>query len=374
MSDSANGADRPAPRRVLYLVDALGNGGLERQMTLLAANLPPRWQPYVTALTGGPFAGEMRRLGIPLRITAAAHRFDPRKALALNRLILRLRPDIIHAWGWQSLMLAGPACLLRRPPVIDGTIQSGWVVPQHQRFGHLYHYWTSYYLPNSRAGMEAYNITPAQGSVVYNGFDEARLPASFPERPVDRGDGRFVYVMIGRMHPDKDYPTVFAAARQLEQREPGRFQFLAIGDGPLRGQWQRECADLVAAGAVSFPQPGLEVLEHVARADAGVLMTTPPIVEGCSNAIMEYMACGLPVVAACSGGNPELVRDGESGLLVPPADAAALAEALRRMRADPAMRAHMGQVARQRIREDFSLGRYVDEMVSHYDRLCHDRA
>ena len=114
-------------------------------------------------------------------------------------------------------------------------------------------------------------------------------------------------------------------------------------------------ADLVAAGRLSFPQVGIEAVEHMLSADAGVLMSDPAILaEGCPNSIMEYMACGLPVVCADSGGCRELTRDGETGFVVPPRDAGALAARLTYLRDHPDEGARMGEAGRVRVATEFT--------------------
>ena len=81
--------------------------------------------------------------------------------------------------------------------------------------------------------------------------------------------------------------------------------------------------------------------------------------EGCSNAIMEYMSCALPVVCSAGGGNPELVLEGETGYVVPPGDPAALADALALLADRPEIARRMGDAGRRRILEDFSVSRLV---------------
>jgi glycosyltransferase involved in cell wall biosynthesis len=110
-------------------------------------------------------------------------------------------------------------------------------------------------------------------------------------------------------------------------------------------------------------------------ADVGVLLTDPAWhAEGCSNTIMEYMACGLAVVATDSGGNPELVTDGASGLLVPPRELVSLVAALRALRADPAAREAMGAAGRRRIAADFTVDAMTAGFVSLYEELSGARA
>ena len=110
---------------------------------------------------------------------------------------------------------------------------------------------------NSRAGLAAWNVSPAKGRVVYNGFDESRLAAA---RRARRGRaaagpaGRFTVVMTGRMTKVKHYDVVIEAARRLREA-PGGFRFVLVGDGPDRARLLEAARDLVAAGVVEFPSP-----------------------------------------------------------------------------------------------------------------------
>ena len=180
--------------------------------------------------------------------------------------------------------------------------------------------------------------------------------------------------MTGRMVPVKHYDVVVAAARSLGARADG-WRFVLVGEGSDRDRLMREARDLIEAGTVDFPEPGFEVLELVRDADVGVLMTNPALArEGLSNSIMEYMALGLPVVCGEGGGNPELVEDGVTGFIIPPADPAALAERLAYLHDHPGP-LRMGAAGRERIARDFS----VDAMVAHGrgvragDRRCQSR-
>jgi glycosyltransferase involved in cell wall biosynthesis len=355
------------PRRVLLLVDSLGNGGAERQLALLASSLPPAWERHVWSLGGGPFVEVIRASGVPVRVCARSHRLDPRPALDLWRVLRRWRPDVVHSWGWMATAAAGPACRLLGIPLIDGTVRNGMVPLRRGLANRLSMHWAERVIANSRAGLRAYRLTPARGRVVYNGFDPARLPLCAAASPDPAGP--FTAVMTGRMVPEKDYRTFLAAARELS-RTGGAWRFLAVGDGPDRPLLLRDAGDLASRGVVAFPRPGLEVLTVVREAHAGVLMTDPARhAEGCSNAIMEYMACGLPVVCADSGGNRELVRDGETGFVIPPADTTALAGRLRWLADHPAQARRMGERGRARLLHDFTVDAMVAGTVAVYEEL-----
>jgi glycosyltransferase involved in cell wall biosynthesis len=125
--------------------------------------------------------------------------------------------------------------------------------------------------------------------------------------------------------------------------------------------------DLVDSGIVQFPEPRLEVIDLLAQSDVGVLMTNPLIwAEGISNSIMEYMACGLPVVCADSGGNREIVLDGQTGFIIPPRDARALADRLIFLYEHPEQAAQMGAAGKHRILTCFSVEKMIEQTLAIY--------
>jgi len=350
--------------KVLYLVNSLPNGGLERQLALLATSLPRDWEPRVWAMDGGPFEGFLLDKGIPVRVRRRRARFDPWPAAQLWQELRSWRPDIVHSWGWMPALAAGPLCRLLRIACIDGMIQSGALEPDFTRLKRLGMASATLVVANTRAGLRAWGIGPARGRVVYNGFDQARLkslrdgPSSDPTK--------FSVIMTGRMRPVKDFAVVIEAARLLSRAED-RWQFVLVGDGPERERLIRQAGDLIQRGVLAFPRPGMEVLGLVRQADVGVLMTDASLArEGLSNSIMEYMALGLPVVCGSGGGNPELVREGVTGFIIPPGDADALADRLTTLREDPARRAAMGALGRERILRDLSVERMVGDMLRVY--------
>ena len=352
-------------RQVLLLADGLGNGGLERQLALLAEYLPPDWERRVWSFSGGPFAEVIRAAGTEVQVHQRSAAWDIRPALPLWRLLIRRRPDVVHSQGWMGTAAAGPACRLLGIPLVDGTIRSGGLNPERGTINRWSMKWATRVIANSRAGLAAYRIGPDRSRVVYNGFDPKRL--SLTERAGAPAAGPFTVIMTGRMSEQKDFPAFLEAARQVAQTEPAAWRFLAVGDGPRRAELRRRASDLIAAGVVEFPPPCHEVLPIVRQAHAGVLMTPPHIGEGCSNSIMEYMACGLPVVCSNRGGNPELVLQGETGFLIPPADPSALAEKLRWLRAQPSEATLMGERGRARLLHDFSVENMVRGIVSVYE-------
>jgi glycosyltransferase involved in cell wall biosynthesis len=229
-------------------------------------------------------------------------------------------------------------------------------------------WWADRIIANSWAGLQAWKIGSDKGRVVYNGYDPERTPTLVQDGASSRTP--FTVVMTGRMVKEKDYRLFFAAARTLME-EPGQeWCFLAIGDGPDRITLLNETRNLVQRGVASFPDPGLEVIGLISQAQVGVLLSHPVLhAEGCSNSVMEYMMCGLPVVCSDSGGNPELVVAGETGFLIPPGDLQALVDRLVFLRQHAAEARRMGCRGQQRVVHHFSVEAMVQGMVKVYNEV-----
>lgn len=346
------------------MADSLGNGGLERQLSLVARRLPATCERRVWAMGGGAFAGELVEAGVQVMIRPRRARLDPRPAAQLVRDLLAWRPDVVHSWSWMSTLAAGPTCRSLRIPLVDASIQTGAYRPEFLRLNRLGMAFATLVVGNSHAGLRAWGIDDARGRVVYNGFDETRLPDRSRRPAGDRA--HFTAVMTGRMVAVKHYDVVIAAARLLAKQDPG-WRFVLIGDGPDRARLMESAGDLTRDRTVVFAPPGLEVLDGVADADAGVLMTDPALAaEGLSNSIMEYMALGLPVVCGDGGGNPELVVDGVTGFVISQADPESLSEKLAYLRAHPDERAAMGAAGRARISTEFSVPLMIERLLAVY--------
>jgi glycosyltransferase involved in cell wall biosynthesis len=156
-------------------------------------------------------------------------------------------------------------------------------------------------------------------------------------------------ITVGRLAAPKDTVTLVRALARV----PGRpFRATIVGDGPDRPAVEAEIRAAGLEGVVELAGERQDVPDLLADADVFALSSRS---EGAPISVLEAMAAGLPVVASAVGGVPEIVAHGATGLLVPPGDAAALAEALEQLLADPALRRRLGEAGRERVRERFDL-------------------
>lgn len=178
------------------------------------------------------------------------------------------------------------------------------------------------------------------------GSAPAAAPAAFPSsHPPIR------ILFVGRLSPEKSLPVVLDALARLPKTVA--WSFTIAGDGPERAHLESEAVRLGFAPRVQFAGwvARDRLLPHYQAADLFVFASTD---EGMPNTVLEAMACGLPVVATRIAGCEDLVEDGATGLLVPPGNPAALAQAIAQLAADPARRAAMGAAARRRAESRFS--------------------
>ncbi len=172
-------------------------------------------------------------------------------------------------------------------------------------------------------------------------------------------------VLAASLTPVKRHDVAIRAFAALRQRSRCDVHLLLLGDGPLRGELEAQAKASGVTDSVHFEGAVREVDRYLRQADIGLLTSDR---EGLSNAILEYMAYGLPVVATAVGGNPELVNE-HNGALVPAADSDALTHALAQLVNDPQAIAARGARARQDVERDYSWPRATGALEDYYREL-----
>ena len=174
------------------------------------------------------------------------------------------------------------------------------------------------FLANSQAVKEHFcqadGLDPEKVSVIYNGFDLSRLEGLAP--PNRDPDSPVIGIVANLNRPVKRVQD-FIATVGLIRQQVSNAHFAVVGDGYLRGDLEQMAAGLGLSGCVSFVGSQPNPLDFIKDFSIGVITSET---EGFSNAVIEYMACGVPVVASATGGNVELVKEGVNGHLVPVGD------------------------------------------------------
>ena len=368
--------------RVLYLVPCLMTGGLERMVFLLATGLDPeRFAPEVEVFERfGGLAAATREKGIPVRFDRRnAGPLDVRYLVRLARRLAADPPDLLHAHNATALVYGAFAA---RAAEKLGAKKIPVLYTEHDRsFGgklasRAVHFAAGRLVDRGvsvaewlKAALIRFEGFPAERlSVVPNGIEGERF-----EAPVDRLAVRAslgidpiapVAACVARLVTIKNHPMLFHAWRRIADVWPGATLLLA-GEGPKRAELEALAAKLALGDAVRFLGNRRDVPEILAASDFHVLTSDS---EGMSLTLLEAMAAGKPCVATAVGGNPEVIADGVTGLLVPKGDAHAFASAVGALVREPARARKMGEEARKRFR-----ARYTREaMVGAYEEIYRD--
>jgi len=361
--------------RVLYTIPDLCVGGAERQLVALAGGLDRRrFAPAIAVLRpGGMLESEARDAGVEVIPAPRRARLDPLPALRLASYVRRRGVDVVHTslfldgvYGRVAGVLGGARVRVASLLGIDYAKGS-----MRWRLDRLLGRVTSCLAVNSawmRREAEARGLACGRTEVIPNGVDADRFAGgdrAAARRELGLGEGDFVVAAVGRLSPEKDHATLLRCAARVAQA-CARARFVIAGDGPARPALERMVAELGLAGRVVMAGWRLDVRPVLWAADALALTSRS---ESFPNAVLEAMAAGLPVVATRVGGVPEMVREGETGLLAEAGDAAGLARHLLRLEADPGMRARMGEAGRARARDEFPLSAMVRRYERLYERL-----
>ncbi|MDQ5821324.1 MAG: glycosyltransferase family 4 protein [Actinomycetota bacterium] len=382
--------------RVLRVIARLNMGGPALHVSYLTAGLAKRG--YETTLVAGSLApGEdsmafvADELGVDVvRIDELHREISPARdviaAVRLARLIRKVRPHILHthtakagAVGRFAAVLAGDA----RPPVVVhtfhghvlrgyfGPLQTG-VFRQLERA--LARSTTALVAvsPQVRDDLVQLDVAPAtRFAVVRLGIELDQRVAQgangrvHTRRVLGIGEGPFTVGWIGRMTGIKRTDDVLLAFKSLRERGIDA-RLCLVGDGPDRDQVERRAHELGVMRETLFLGYQEEVASFFAAFDVFVL---PSANEGTPVTAIEALAAGKPVVATRVGGTPDVVRDGQDGFLVAPGDVDALADRLAELATDPKLRERMGEAARARVRERYSVERLVDDVDRLYRSL-----
>jgi len=366
---------RSPGRKICLIIDHLGMGGAQRQMIEVAKHLQaPKWQPIVISLSTEKttFANELRKAGVPVHCLAQHGALDIACLRHLTRLLRRIRPDIVHTWLFTADTygrIAGAFAGIRRLIcAMRNTIDDmRW---HHRLVSRLLSARTAIITVNAeaiRAGLvRKEGISAKKIRTIYNGIQWKTEPlgelsaSNWPVPP------RLPVIgMVARLSAQKDHQTLLEAALLVRASFPDA-AWVLVGDGALRPAIEQKIGELGLRDRVWLLGERTDARELLSYMTVCVLATH---YEGCSNVIMEAMAAAKPVVATGVGGNGELIVDGVTGLLVPPKDPRALADAVMALLRDPARGLRMGEQGQTRMREHFSMDACAAKTEALYQEL-----
>jgi len=361
--------------KALFLCQGLGVGGAEELILGASTTLPSVGvETGVVALTRrGPIADEIAAAGVPLQlVTGQPGPRDPAAFLRLVRLLQRERPDVVHTfliaagiYGRLAAFAAGVPLVLaaeqnvyeckpKRHALLERVLATKTyrVVACCEVVGRFY---------QRQVGVSASKI-----AVIYNAVRFGRRPEAADSLAARDALGlpadALVLGTLGRLTEQKGQRVLLRAVAELAGTVPNVILFVA-GVGPLRDELEAEAARLGLSERVRFLGLRRDRDRLFAAMDVFVL---PSNWEGLSLALVEALGTGRAVVATAVGGNPEVIQDGRTGLLVSPDDPHALAKALASLATDRQRRLDLGEVGAADARARFSIEQHVVELAALY--------
>lgn len=364
--------------RVLQLIDGLNVGGAEVLLCDLVRYLRDEGYPIsVGYSTPGPLVERLQALQVPLTCLPRRARIDPTLYQGMVQLIRREKPDLVHTHLFKSDLhgrLAARSCGV---PWVVSTCHNndGWA--QNKLLGWLYGR-TNLLADRVIAVSEevrdyqvTHTYTPFEKfTVINNGVDVSRFTdqeKAGADLRVELGINPSAPVagIIGRLTPQKDHASFLRAAALITKDLP-KARFLIVGDGPLRKDLQSQATSLGLEKNLIFCGIRQDIPAVLAAID---LLVFSSKWEGLPITLLEGMAAARPVVSTNVGGVAGVICDEVTGLLVPPADPAALASACLQLLRDPKMRELLGKAGLSRVREQYSLQSMLRRTISLYEEL-----
>jgi glycosyltransferase involved in cell wall biosynthesis len=373
-------------RRVFFLVDSLEIGGTETQAIELALRLDPA--DYAVTLgclrMGGPLLAKLERTNVSVmewHVRGGVNSPNGMyQILRLARFLRHNRFDVAHMHDLWSNLLGIPAARLARLPVVISSRRDlahlAWYTPRRRKILRYLQSLSSAVLVNSGQIREQLvredGFQPESIRIIHNGIDLDRFKNIRPDRNrlfPGLQDCKLV-VNVANMHSDiKGQPLLINAAREVCASFP-QARFVLIGDGARRAAFESMAAELGLKQNFLFLGQRHDVADLLACCDVAVL---PSQAEGFPNALLEYMAAGLPAIATDVGGSSEVVEHGVSGLLTAPDDPNALAKAILSLLQNPAAALELARAGRERVRRDFSFEQMIANVNAMYTELLHAR-
>jgi glycosyltransferase involved in cell wall biosynthesis len=358
---------RPIP--LLFLLTDFDRGGAGKTVARCAMGLPrEKYGVQVAALQGrsSALADDLFGDGIPIHDLGMTWKGDLRVLPRLACLLKRERIQILFTFMIHPTLLGRVLGWLIRIPI---RISSERTMAWEGAWRRLLNRWTVPLATHIVAVSERvaayaareFRIPPDCLTTIPNGVD---LDHFRPGRPVGRAEVPVVGC-TARLHEANDHSTLLRAFARVGARFP-EARLLIVGRGPEERRLTALAGELGVSPRVCFAGEQPDVAPHLRQMD---LYAQSSIVAGMPNSVLEAMAVGLPVVATAVGGTPEVVVEGETGLLVPPRDPAALADAMLKLLADYGLAESFGHAGRARVEAHFGEGRMLHRVEGLLDRL-----
>jgi glycosyltransferase involved in cell wall biosynthesis len=362
--------------KLLQMLTNFHIGGTERQVANLALGIDSsRFDLHLACLRhSGELLAELETLRVPRSEFRIGRLYSPKTIWQGIRLAHYVRRNLIQIVHSYANVFTVPVARMAGASIVVASIRNtvDLLTPMQRRLQKLVCRLADCILVNADAirenlieqGYDRSKIVVIRNGITMEKFREARRGAVIREELGFPASARLVGV-FSRLNRMKGIEYFLDAARVVAERFPD-VCFLVVGDGAIKGELEEQARRLGLAQRIVFTGFRSDVPDLLMEAAISVL---PSLSEGTSNTLLESMAAGIPVVATRVGGNPEVIEDGVSGLLVPPRDSTALAAVIGRLLEDEELALGLGQAGIRRVAELFSIEGSIDQTEHLYQRL-----
>jgi len=356
----------------MLMARELGPGGTERQLTELARSLDPsRFEVHVGCFREGIRSDELRRRGVPVLHLQVTSFKKPSVFSGAGQLISYIRKHhirLVHTFDYPLNCFGVPVARAARVPVVLSSQRADRrLTPRlYLTVLRLTDRLVSGIVVNSEAVrsemMTAEHVAAPLLQLCYNGIDTDRFYPEGRVRVPALNSASLVIGVVCVLRPEKDLVTLIDTFARVAAQNPD-LRLAIVGSGPELTRLEALAQEMCVSAQCLFQPAVSDVASWFRSIDIFVL---PSVSEALSNSLMEAMACGCACIASRTGGNPELIRDEETGLLFEPGNSQELALKLRRLIDDPDLRSRLAQVGARFIRQSFSLAASVERMQEIY--------
>jgi glycosyltransferase involved in cell wall biosynthesis len=367
------------PKKILYTVENLNVGGLEKVIASIVLGLDRhKYLPEVWCLSkGGKIADELNQQQVDIKILNLTSYYNLLNIIRLARLIKKGRFCVLHAHGYYASTFSRLSALLAGVPIILTHVHSTYFTYNKRNLWieKFLSFFSDKVICVSRAVQNfvtsVERIREDKTCVIYNGIEPSFADISADDTLQFKsclgiGDQEIILIVVASLKTLKGHIVLFNAFHKVLKKHLN-IKLLVVGEGPLKEELKSRAEEIGIASRIIFTGERDDVSRLLSISDVFVLSSVER--EGLSIAIIEAMASGLPVVSTLVGGIPEVVEDGMNGFVVAPNDDGALAEALETLIRDENLRKKMGANGRDTYLRKFTMRKMLLNLETLYDHL-----
>jgi glycosyltransferase involved in cell wall biosynthesis len=367
--------------RVLEMIDDASIGGGQMHVYLLAKYLDgSRFDITVATEPEGFLVDKLKEIGISVLPVRMSNTLRLSSLFTTRRLLRDQQFDIIHTHGGTAGFWGRSAAVINGSPAVRFHTYHGFhYLHQANVTSKLFRLIDRYFLPATtrvicvcqsdlEQGINAGVVSKEKGIVVYNGIEAEKYGRNVTSNELREsfhaGENDTVFISVGRLHVQKGHRDLIRAFKHAAHQYT-QSRLLIVGDGELRAELEGLARSLELQEKIFFLGNRKDIPELLQAADIFVLSS---LWEGQPIALLEAMATGLPVIATNVNGIPEIISDGQDGLLVDAGSVDGMATAMKRMIADVELRTQCSLNGRARIDKEFSAQHMAQRVGDLYTR------